>query len=164
MHQRITLILASEGQHSFWPGPLGFAAAGDTEACRGICGNCCTGMESMLEFVKSTGIRRISQQTHYGQELKIHLERILKLAADMIYKLSKVFKAKELGTDSVAITVKHFPGGGARDDGMDPHFVNGKFNPYPTEGSILKYHIPPFEAAIEAGCIVYHALLCISKQ
>ncbi|MFK9093492.1 hypothetical protein [Bacillus salipaludis] len=34
---------------------------------------------------------------------------------------------------------------------MDPHFVEGKFNPYPTEGSLLKYHIPTFKAAIAAG-------------
>jgi beta-glucosidase len=69
----------------------------------------------------------------------------------MIYNTIKGFQGDKLENDSVAITVKHFPGGGARDDGLDPHFEEGKFNPYPTPGSLLKYHIPPFEKAIEAG-------------
>ncbi|MBT2740605.1 glycoside hydrolase family 3 C-terminal domain-containing protein [Bacillus sp. ISL-77] len=73
------------------------------------------------------------------------------LASNMIYNVIKGFQGDELGKDSVAITVKHFPGGGARDNGLDPHFVEGKFNPYPTEGSLLKYHIPTFKAAIAAG-------------
>lgn len=73
------------------------------------------------------------------------------LAADMVYATVKGFQGDKLGTDSVSLTVRHFPGGGARVDGRDPHFKEGKFNLYPTEGSLLKYHIPPFKAAIEAG-------------
>ncbi|WP_257181604.1 glycoside hydrolase family 3 protein [Corynebacterium cystitidis] len=53
--------------------------------------------------------------------------------------------------DGVACTVKHFPGGGVREDGHDPHFAWGKFNNYPTENALYTYHIPPFQAAIEAG-------------
>src|SRR5690606_7837591 len=73
------------------------------------------------------------------------------VAGEMIYNVIKGFQGDTIGKDSVTITTKHFPGGGARDDGTDPHFVNGNFNPYPTEGSLKKYHIPPFEKAIEAG-------------
>src|SRR5699024_10839820 len=40
---------------------------------------------------------------------------------------------------------------GARDKRKDPHFEDGKFNPYPTKRSLLKYHIPPLEKANEAG-------------
>lgn len=53
--------------------------------------------------------------------------------------------------DGVACTVKHFPGGGVREDGHDPHFAWGKFNNYPTEDALYTYHMPPFQAAIEAG-------------
>ncbi len=74
-----------------------------------------------------------------------------KVVGDMNYEIIRGFQGEELGKDSVAITVKHFPGGGARDDGQDPHFENGSFNIYPTEGSMEKYHIPPFQRAIEAG-------------
>ena len=35
--------------------------------------------------------------------------------------------------------------------GRDPHFEEGNFNIYPTKGSLQKYHLPPFIAAVEAG-------------
>lgn len=144
-----TNISASEGQHSFWPGPLGFAAAGDTEAVKEF-------SEIAAKEWRAAGIRKV-----YGYTADIATDPLWariedtfgedpKVASDMIYNVIKGFQGEKLGKDSVAITVKHFPGGGARDNGLDPHFVEGKFNPYPTEGSLLKYHIPPFEAAISA--------------
>lgn len=54
--------------------------------------------------------------------------------------------------DGVAMTVKHFPGGGARENGFDPHYKAGQWNVYQTEGSMQKYHMPGFEAAVK-----YHA-------
>jgi beta-glucosidase len=56
-----------------------------------------------------------------------------------------------LGRDGVALTIKHFPGGGARENGFDPHYEEGKFNVYRTPGSLQAYHLPPFQAAIDAG-------------
>ncbi|MBM4763800.1 glycoside hydrolase family 3 protein [Bacillus sp. B15-48] len=73
------------------------------------------------------------------------------LASEMIYAIVKGFQGDELGANSVSLTVKHFPGGGARVEGRDPHFEQGNFNYYPTKGSLLTYHIQPFAAAIEAG-------------
>ncbi len=55
-----------------------------------------------------------------------------------------------LNENSVTTTVRHYPGGGAREAGKDPHFEEGRYNIYPTEGSLLRYHMPPFRAAIEA--------------
>lgn len=52
-------------------------------------------------------------------------------------------------TDGVAMTVKHFPGGGARENGFDPHYKAGQWNVYQTEGSLQKYHIPGFKVAVE---------------
>jgi beta-glucosidase len=51
----------------------------------------------------------------------------------------------------VALTIKHFPGGGARENGFDPHYAEGRFNVYRTPGSLQTYHLPPFQAAIDAG-------------
>jgi beta-glucosidase len=144
-----TNITATQGQHSFWPGPLGFAAAGDTEAVKEF-------SKIAAKEWRAAGIRKV-----YGYTADIATDPLWariedtfgenpKVASDMIYNVIKGFQGDKLGKDSVAITVKHFPGGGARDNGLDPHFVEGKFNPYPTEGSLLKYHIPPFEAAIAA--------------
>lgn len=51
-------------------------------------------------------------------------------------------------TDGVAVTVKHFPGGGARENGFDPHYAAGQWNVYATPGSLQKYHVPPFRPAV----------------
>ena len=51
--------------------------------------------------------------------------------------------------DGVAMTIKHFPGGGARENGFDPHYVQGQWNVYRTENSLQKYHIPAFQTAVE---------------
>lgn len=145
-----TNIAASEGQHTFWPGPLGFAAAGDTNAVNEFA-------EIAAQEWRAAGIRKV-----YGYTADIATDPLWAriedtfgenpiVASNMIYNVIKGFQGEKLGTESVAITVKHFPGGGARDNGLDPHFVEGKFNPYPTEGSLLKYHIPPFAAAIKAN-------------
>ncbi|WHY01699.1 glycoside hydrolase family 3 N-terminal domain-containing protein [Neobacillus sp. DY30] len=138
------------GLHTFWPGPLGFAAARDAEAVKEF------GEIAAKEW-RSAGIRKVYGYTadNATDPLWARIEDTFgedsELASDMIYNVINGFQGEKLSQDSVSITVKHFPGGGARDNGLDPHFVNGKFNPYPTEGSLLKYHIPPFKAAIAAN-------------
>lgn len=51
--------------------------------------------------------------------------------------------------DGVALTIKHFPGGGARENGFDPHYVQGQWNVYSTEDSLKTYHLPAFQVAID---------------
>jgi beta-glucosidase len=50
---------------------------------------------------------------------------------------------------AVAMTMKHFPGGGPQELGMDPHYSFGKNQVYP--GGNFGYHLKPFMAAIDAG-------------
>lgn len=50
--------------------------------------------------------------------------------------------------DGVAMTVKHFPGGGARENGFDPHYAMGQWNVYATPDSLEKYHLPGFQVAV----------------
>jgi beta-glucosidase len=50
---------------------------------------------------------------------------------------------------AVALTVKHFPGGGPQEMGLDPHYSFGKRQVYPA--GHFGYHLKPFIAAIEAG-------------
>ncbi|MFV5690194.1 glycoside hydrolase family 3 protein [Flavobacterium sp. ZT3R25] len=71
------------------------------------------------------------------------------LAADMIREIVLGFQGKQLNKNSVAMTTKHFPGGGPQVDGQDPHFEWGKDQHYP--GGMFDYHLKPFKAAIEAG-------------
>lgn len=55
----------------------------------------------------------------------------------------------ELGPQSVAGMVKHFPGGGPQLDGEDPHFDYGKEQVYPA--GAFDDHLAPFIRAIAAG-------------
>lgn len=44
------------------------------------------------------------------------------LISEIIARLIKGFQGEELNEDSIALTIKHFPGGGARENGFDPHY------------------------------------------
>ena len=50
---------------------------------------------------------------------------------------------------AVALTLKHFPGGGPQEMGLDPHYAHGKNQVYP--GGNFGYHLKPFMAALDAG-------------
>ncbi len=54
-------------------------------------------------------------------------------------------------TDGVALTVKHWPGGGARENGFDPHYKEGQWNVYATKDSLIDYHTKGFIPAIKHG-------------
>lgn len=70
---------------------------------------------------------------------------------DAIGRLVEGFQGGKDGVqeNGVALTVKHFPGGGARENGFDPHYSLGQWNPYPTENSLETYHLAPFQAAVD---------------
>nr|WP_315208424.1 glycoside hydrolase family 3 N-terminal domain-containing protein [uncultured Albidiferax sp.] len=50
---------------------------------------------------------------------------------------------------AVALTLKHFPGGGPQEMGLDAHYAHGKNQVYP--GGNFGYHLKPFVAAMDAG-------------
>jgi beta-glucosidase len=54
---------------------------------------------------------------------------------------------------AVALTIKHFPGGGPQEMGWDPHYTFGKNQLYTdTTGKYgFGYHLKPFNAAIKGG-------------
>lgn len=54
-----------------------------------------------------------------------------------------------LNHGSVAVMIKHFPGGGPLKDGEDSHFPAGKQQIYP--GGHFDTHLEPFRSAIAAG-------------
>jgi beta-glucosidase len=140
----------ASGQFSVWPGELGLAATRDADLVKEF------GEIAAKEWT-STGIRK--GYMYMADVVTDPLWNRINgtfgehpdLASEMIYAVVKGFQGDELGTHSVSLTTKHFPGGGARQDGHDPHYEWGKFNPYPTEGSLYKYHLPSFKAAIAAG-------------
>jgi beta-glucosidase len=53
----------------------------------------------------------------------------------------------------VALTIKHFPGGGPQEMGWDPHYTFGKSQIYTDKSGKygFGYHLKPFRAAIKGG-------------
>ena len=71
------------------------------------------------------------------------------LSAQVMRQVVLGFQGEKLGSGSVALTTKHFPGGGSGEGGQDPHFDWGKKEVYP--GGMFENNLIPFKAAIEAG-------------
>ncbi|RDW20137.1 glycoside hydrolase [Oceanobacillus arenosus] len=162
------------GVFSTWPGTLGLSAAAQGEIKN-------DGDASLIsEFAKiareewdATGIRKGYMymadtvtdprwQRTYGT-----FGENPEFISDAIGRLIDGFQGKELGKDSIAMTTKHFPGGGPRENGFDPHYEEGKWNLYPTPGSLEKYHLPPFRAAVEHGTssiMPYYSIPSIKKS
>ena len=69
--------------------------------------------------------------------------------AKMVTQIVLGFQGEKLGPGSVALTTKHFPGGGSGEDGQDSHFDWGKKEIYP--GGMFENNLIPFKAAIKAG-------------
>lgn len=138
------------GVFSSWPGTLGLAATNDVKLIRAFA-------EIARAEWRAAGIQKV-----YGYQVDVATEprwyRIQttfgespKLNADIARELVLGFQGAALGPESVAQTIKHFPGDGAVDKGLDPHSDWGQWAVYPTTGSFFKYQLPPFQAAVEAG-------------
>jgi beta-glucosidase len=133
---------------SIWPDPLGLAAIGDeklTEQFADI---------SRQEYL-AVGIRQgLHPQVDLATEPR--WPRIAgtfgedaALSSRMTTAYIKGYQGVTLGSNSVAMMTKHFPGGGPQKQGLDPHFAFQKGQVYP--GNNFKYHLIPFEAAFKAG-------------
>ncbi|WP_127125822.1 glycoside hydrolase family 3 protein [Georgenia sp. SYP-B2076] len=143
-------IAEAADQMSQWPGELGLAATQDPDLVEEFgrlagrqwrSAGITKGYMYMADIVTEPRWSRSSGT--FGENTE--------LAAKMIAAVTRGFQGEALSSGSVSMTTKHFPGGGPRDRGHDPHFEHGRFQPYPTEGSLYRYHLPVFQAAIEAG-------------
>ncbi len=141
-------INLSAGSFSTWPKEAGLAATRDLELVREFA-------ESMRQEWAAIGLRGM-----YGYMADLSTEprwyRVHEtftedadLAADIITTLVGTLQGETLGPDSVALTIKHFPGGGPQRGGGDPHYYFGRNQSYPAGN--FDYHLKPFKAAIAAG-------------
>lgn len=72
------------------------------------------------------------------------------LATDIMRTLVQDLQGGPLNPNSpVALTMKHFPGGGPQEQGLDPHYAHGKNQIYPAGN--FGYHLKPWLAAVDAG-------------
>ena len=71
------------------------------------------------------------------------------LSSDLTKTYMEGFQGNVINNESVMTMVKHFPGGGPQEDGLDPHLYSGRNQVYP--GDNFDYHLKPFKAAIDNG-------------
>jgi beta-glucosidase len=62
------------------------------------------------------------------------------------------FQGETIDSQSVMTMVKHFPGGGPQENGLDPHLFSGRNQIYP--GNMFDYHVKPFIDAINNNLAV----------
>ena len=133
---------------SKWPGELGIAAMRDLQLTREFA-------EIAAKEWVAVGLRKgyqymadLATEPRWGRISGTFGENA-DLASDIVREITLGFQGDRLGPHSVALTTKHFPGGGPQIDGQDPHFDWGKDQHYP--GNNFEYHLKPFQAAIDAG-------------
>lgn len=143
------------GVFATWPGTLGIAAAikGDSMKIIDDFADCirrdwnATGLRKGYMYMADVVSDPRWQRTYgtFGEDPELICEIFRRM-------IPRVQGSEEGVTpDGVAMTVKHFPGGGARENGFDPHYKMGQWNVYQTEGSLEKYHIPGFQVAVDAN-------------
>ncbi|NMC41543.1 MAG: glycoside hydrolase family 3 protein [Bacteroidales bacterium] len=133
---------------SSWPGELGLSAMRDLELTREFSDI------ARQEWV-AVGIRKgymymadLATEPRWSRVNGTFGENA-EWVAKMIREIILGFQGEKLNSSSVALTTKHFPGGGSGENGQDSHFDWGKKEVYP--GGMFSYHLIPFQAAIDAG-------------
>jgi beta-glucosidase len=141
-------INVESGSFSSWPKESGLAATRDMDLIADFA-------KIMAEEWRAIGLRGM-----YGYMADLSTEprwyRVhetftedSELATDIIKVLIKNLQGEKLHSKSIALTIKHFPGGGPQEGGGDPHYTFGKNQVYPA--GKFDYHLAPFKAAIDAG-------------
>jgi beta-glucosidase len=133
---------------SKWPGELGLAAMRDFKLTREFA-------EIAAKEWTAVGLRKgymymadLATEPRW-QRIDGTFGEDADLASQMIYEVVLGFQGTRLTKNSVALTTKHFPGGGPQVGGQDSHFDWGKYAHYP--GNMFAFHLKPFKAAIAAG-------------
>jgi beta-glucosidase len=133
---------------SSWPGELGLSAMRDLPLTREFA-------DIARQEWTSVGLRKgymymadLSTEPRWSRVNGTFGENA-EWVAQMIREIVLGFQGEKLNPTSVALTTKHFPGGGSGKDGLDSHFEWGKAEIYP--GGMFKNNLIPFQAAIDAG-------------
>ncbi|QIP17608.1 glycoside hydrolase family 3 protein [Spirosoma aureum] len=143
-------IGTSVGQTVFsaWPGELGLSAMRDLKLVREFA-------DIARQEWAAVGLRKgymymadLATEPRW-QRIEGTFGENAQWAGQMITEIVYGFQGTTLGPGSVAMTTKHFPGGGSGQGGQDPHFDWGKKEVFP--GGKFANNLIPFKAAIKAG-------------
>lgn len=141
-------INEESGAFSSWPKESGLAATRDMNLIADFA-------KTMRQEWTSIGLRGMygymGDLSTEPRWYRVHetFSEDAQLTADIITTLIKNLQGESLNAHSVAMTIKHFPGGGPQECGGDPHYAFGKNQIYPAKK--FDYHLIPFQAAIKAG-------------
>ncbi len=131
---------------SKWPSQLGFAATNDPLIVKNFA-------EIAKEEYLAVGIRTalhpmsdLATEPRWARNFGTFGSNAI-LSNKMTVAYMNGFQGDEINNRSVLTMVKHFPGGGPQEDGLDPHLFSGKNQTYP--GNNFDYHLIPFDGAIE---------------
>jgi len=133
---------------STWPGELGLSAMKDLKLVREFA-------DIARQEWASVGLRKgymymadLATEPRW-QRVEGTFGENSDWVAKMITEIVLGFQGNKLSSSSIALTTKHFPGGGATEGGQDPHFNYGKNEVFP--GGMFKNNLISFKAAIKAG-------------
>ncbi|KGE71986.1 glycoside hydrolase family 3 protein [Spirochaeta lutea] len=134
-----------------FPMPLGFGAIDDPEMIRAF-------GQVLNEEYRAVGIRmQLGPMADIATEPRWQrVQNTISENPDVVYRnigalVQGMQDGTRVGPSSVAAVIKHFPGTGANQMGMDSHTEWGKYNVYP--GGNLEDHIRMFEPAFAAGVL-----------
>ena len=133
---------------SKWPSQLGLAATRDTSLVEKFGQIAATeyrsvGIHTALHPMAdlATDPRWARNFGTFGSDSKI--------SSEMTAAYMRGFQGTKISSNSVITMVKHFPGGGPQEFGLDAHLPSGKNQVYP--GGNFEYHLFPFKKVINEG-------------
>ena len=160
---RLPIVFSTDPRHSFlqnmgathraegvsqWPEPIAFGALDDPDLVRDFA-------RIVRDDYRAIGIRMalhpqvdLTTEPRWARQAQ-SFGADPALTSRLLTAFLEGLQGPVLGAESVAATVKHFPGGGPQKDGEDPHFSYGREQVYP--GGRFEDHLMPFRAAISAG-------------
>jgi len=131
---------------SKWPSQLGFAATNDPSIIQNFA-------EIARDEYLATGIRTalhpmsdLATEPRWARNFGTFGSNA-ELSSKMTLAYMDGFQGKNISAKSVHTMVKHFPGGGPQENGLDPHLYSGRNQNYP--GNNFDYHLLPFKDAIK---------------
>ncbi|MEI7830369.1 MAG: glycoside hydrolase family 3 N-terminal domain-containing protein [Prolixibacteraceae bacterium] len=133
---------------SMWPGELGLSAMHDLKLTREFAD---IARQEWLAVGLRKGYMYMADLSTEPRWSRVNgtLGEDANWVAKMITEIILGFQGKKLNSASIAMTTKHFPGGGSGEGGQDSHFDWGKKEIYP--GGMFENNLIPFKAAIKAG-------------
>ena len=142
-------VNTSAGSFSAWPKEPGLAATRDLDLIKDFAQTmgaewAAIGLRGMYGYMADTATEPRWFRVNETFSEDFHLN------ADIVRTLVLTLQGGPVNPKTpVALTMKHFPGGGPQEMGLDPHYSFGKTQVYP--GGHFGDHMKPFKAAIDAG-------------